>query len=70
MMILALRFRRAKQADHAVCIKGRRSATQGAFRKAGLLRSFELRGIPYRTTGLICSYNRCSGVRHHWISRW
>ena len=43
MMILALRFRRAKQADHAVCIKGRRSATQRAFRKAGLLRSFSRR---------------------------
>jgi anti-anti-sigma regulatory factor len=40
MMILALRFRRTKQADHAVCIKGVSGSTQGTFRQTGFLRSF------------------------------
>ncbi len=40
MMVLALGLRRAKEADHATRVKGRCSATQGAFCQTGLLRPF------------------------------
>ncbi len=43
MMILALGLRRAEEADHAVRVKGRRCATQGAFCQTGLLRPFSWR---------------------------